>query len=143
MKRFIYILLGSGIIILLLIIKTSIFPEYGFNTYSSEVIELKTIVCGNCVETVKQALKQDNGIINANISLEAKTLSVKYDNTKTDIEKIKNLIVNSGYDANDKIADSTAYRNLSNCCQIWGNGNDYMKMRDKKVQGCKGGCCSN
>jgi len=142
MKRFIYILSISAVIVSSLIIITYLFQKNGSN-YITEVIELNTIVCGNCVDNIKQALKHDSGIINFDVSLKTKSASVKFDKTKTDLQKIENFIVRSGYDANDKIADSNAYRELSNCCQVWGDGEDFMKLREGKKGGCKGGCCSN
>jgi copper chaperone CopZ len=143
MKRFLFILLSSGILVSLLIIKTSFFPESWLIDYETTVIELRTIVCGNCTETVKKALSNDPGIISTNVSLESKTVFVRYNRTKTSLEKIEDYIVNSGYDANDKAADSNAYKVLSECCQIWGNGEDYHKPKENKSHGCKGGCCSN
>jgi copper chaperone CopZ len=143
LKQFVFILFGSGIIILLLIIKTSIFPDYGLGDYETAIIELRTIVCDNCIETVKTVLSNDDGIISSKISLESKTVSVRYNKTKTTLEEIENYIVNSGYDANDKIADINAYNGLSECCKIWENGENYMKHGEKETVGCKGGCCGN
>ncbi|MCI0448315.1 MAG: cation transporter [Chlorobi bacterium] len=142
MKRLIFILLFSVLITAVIIIRYSLFPEYS-NNHKTEIIKLNTIVCGTCVDNVSYALKQDSGIIDFDVSLKTKSASVKFDKAKTSLQTIENYIVKSGYDANDRIADSNAYRELSNCCKIWGDDPDYMKLREGQKQGCKGGCCFN
>ena len=142
LKRIAYVVSIAGAIFLLGFIKTIIFPEHN-SEFTTAKIDLKTIVCGDCVESIKKALKSDGGVINTNVFLKTKTASVVFDEAKTNINKIESLIVKAGYDANTLIADSVAYRNLHECCKIWGDGASYMELRKNNIQGCSGGCCVN
>lgn len=112
-KRLTYILFVSAIITLLFIIIFNNFTRYSTN-YETIKIELKTIVCGDCKTAIEKALKQDKGVLNVDVSLKSKSASVRFDKTKTDVHGLESRIVAAGYDANDSIADSTAYRNLNN-----------------------------
>ena len=141
-KRLAYIISVSAIATLLLIIIFNIYPRYS-TSFETTKIDLKTIVCEDCVENIKSALRTDAGIIKSSVSLKNKSAVVEFDEKKTGLEKIEALIVAAGYDANENIADSTAYRKLNTCCKVWGDGDNYMDIRGKKTQGCKGGCCSN
>ena len=84
----------------------------------SAVIKVESIQCGMCVRTVEKALKRVDGVKTAKVDLDAKTATVTYLATKTNLGKLEEAITKSGYSANDKKADSEAYEKLDECCKV-------------------------
>jgi copper chaperone CopZ len=87
----------------------------------SAEIKLPTIQCGTCKKNITKALKKVDGIEEIDVNVDDKFVKVKYDKSKTSLEKIEGTIVMAGYQANDKPADKTAYDNLDDCCKIGGH----------------------
>jgi len=81
------------------------------------VIALGSIMCGQCVTKVENALKNVDGVIDVNVDLDSKQATVTFDNSITSLEKLENAITNAGYDANDKKGDTEAYNRLPGCCK--------------------------
>jgi periplasmic mercuric ion binding protein len=81
------------------------------------VIALGSIVCGQCVTKVENALIKVDGVIDVNVDLDSKQAAVTFDNSVTSLEKLENAITKAGYDANDKKADDDAYNRLPGCCK--------------------------
>jgi Copper chaperone len=80
-------------------------------------IQLPTLKCKTCVQTVKNALSSVDGVESAEVNLEAKNATVKFIIAKLDVGKIKSAISKAGYDADEVKRDSTAYENLAECCK--------------------------
>ena len=81
------------------------------------LIKSRTIVCDQCVETIKKAVYTLEGVKDVNVDLEAKTIEVKYLPLQTNIETIEIAITRAGYDANARKRDQEAYENLPDCCK--------------------------
>lgn len=73
--------------------------------------------CESCKGRVESALKATDGVTSADMKVSEKTIYVNYDASKTDEEKIKQVIASTGYDAGDVKADPNAYDNLDDCCK--------------------------
>ena len=72
--------------------------------------------CGMCKKTIEKAAK-DSGAATANWNTESKQLTVTYNTTKTNNQKIQQAIAAAGYDTRDITADNTAYDKLHECCK--------------------------
>ncbi|HEX2787542.1 MAG TPA: cation transporter [Ignavibacteria bacterium] len=81
-------------------------------------IKVSTMQCGTCQKNIESAVKKVNGVIEVKVDKDEKVAHVEFDDSKTDLNKIENAITSAGYDANDKKADPTAYKNLDNCCKL-------------------------
>ncbi|KHF40622.1 heavy-metal-associated domain-containing protein [Halalkalibacter okhensis] len=60
-------------------------------------LQVEKMSCGNCLETVENALKGVNGVNNANASLKDKTVSVQYDELVTDVSHLVKAVEEEGY----------------------------------------------
>ncbi|HTR80695.1 MAG TPA: heavy metal-associated domain-containing protein [Bacteroidota bacterium] len=80
-------------------------------------IQLPTLKCTTCVHTIQNALAAVDGIENADVNLNAKSVTVKFIPAKLEIAKIRKVINEAGYDADSMKRDSTAYENLPECCK--------------------------
>lgn len=54
--------------------------------------------CGHCVMRVKKAIEDVQGVKKVDVSLENKQAVVEFDEEKTDVEKIKAAVRESGYE---------------------------------------------
>jgi len=83
-----------------------------------QFVEIKTsAVCGMCKTTIENALDKVDGIKYADLDVETKVVSIKYDATETTVETIKKAINMAGYAADDMPADPAAYEKLHGCCK--------------------------
>lgn len=62
------------------------------------VLKVADMTCSHCEATVKQAVQAVEGVIGVAVNLEAKTVTVTYDEAKTGLDAIKQAIVDSGYE---------------------------------------------
>jgi copper chaperone len=54
--------------------------------------------CEHCVKAIKNGLLELDGIEKVDVSLEEGTVTVEYDTSKVEIEDIKNIIEDAGYE---------------------------------------------
>lgn len=81
-------------------------------------VDIKTSAqCGTCKSAIEKAVNNVDGVKSAELDLETKIVTVKYDVSKTNVDALKSAIVNIGYDADDVPADAKAYENLHSCCK--------------------------
>jgi len=66
---------------------------------TAEVTFITTVDCKNCVKKVEANLPFNPGIKDMKVSLEDRTIWLKYDPAKTDVEKLKAAINKLGYEA--------------------------------------------
>ncbi len=84
----------------------------------SETIHIKTsAVCEMCETTIEKALSFEKGVKKAELNVETSVVTVTYDPRKTTPEKLRLAIANSGYDADEVMADPAAYDKLHACCK--------------------------
>jgi periplasmic mercuric ion binding protein len=83
-----------------------------------EVIKIKTsAMCGSCKDRIEKGLKSEKGVSSVNLDVETKICTVKFDGTKTNPDKIREKIAKIGYDADNVLADKSAYDKLPACCK--------------------------
>ena len=56
------------------------------------------ISCDHCKNTIEGALTQLDGVLRAEVVVDAKTVTVSFDDAATDVEAIRAAIENEGYD---------------------------------------------
>ena len=61
------------------------------------IFNVKGMSCGHCVSSIKEALNELEGVCHSNVSLDDKTVEVKYDTSVIDLSKVKEAIVDTGY----------------------------------------------
>ncbi len=84
----------------------------------SETVTIQTsAICESCKKRLEKTLKSSEGIEEANLNLNNKKVKVKYDPAKTSPDKIREVIANTGYDADVVKKNEKAFNNLPQCCQ--------------------------
>ena len=77
---------------------------YGSNPIL-ETVKIKTsAVCEICKVTIGKKLDFTKGVIESNLNLEDKVVTVVYNPRRTDVQSIKKSISEAGYDADEVIA---------------------------------------
>lgn len=61
-------------------------------------LSVPDISCGHCKSTIEGALGKIDGINRAEVTIEAKTVTVSFDDAATDVEAIRAAIEEEGYD---------------------------------------------
>ncbi len=67
-------------------------------TITQETIKVEGMSCGHCVMRVKKAIEGVQGVKKVDVSLENKQAVVDFDEEKTDVDKIKAAIKETGYE---------------------------------------------
>ncbi|TLU98831.1 heavy-metal-associated domain-containing protein [Dyadobacter luticola] len=81
-------------------------------------VKIKTsAICEMCKERIERNLGLSKGVKESNLDLKDKVVTVKYNPNKTTPEAIKATIINTGYDANELIANQKAHDKLPECCR--------------------------
>ena len=81
-------------------------------------LKIKTSAkCGMCKKRIERDLGVSKGIVNSNLNLDDKVVTVTYNTKKTSPEKIKEVISKIGYDADEVVADQKSHDALPGCCQ--------------------------
>lgn len=82
------------------------------------VVHIPSVQCNMCKKNITIALKKIDGVNEIDINVDGKVANIMYDKNKTNVSSIENAITGAGYQANDKIADPTAYEKLDDCCKV-------------------------
>ncbi len=85
---------------------------------SAVKIDLPTVQCDACQQTITEGLKELEGVQTAYVNLNEEKVLVKYDYTRITLDDLKQTIVKLGYQAGDVPADEEAYNNLPGCCKL-------------------------
>lgn len=62
------------------------------------VLNVEGMSCMHCVNAIKNSVGALEGVSSVDVDLEAKTVTIEYDETKTPLERIKEEIEEQGYD---------------------------------------------
>ncbi|MGH7454985.1 MAG: heavy-metal-associated domain-containing protein [bacterium] len=87
-------------------------------TASQVDIKVATIQCESCVNNVKVALQELEGVKTASVDLKTKVAQVSFDPASLTLADLENAIAKAGYDANDTKRDSLGYSDLDACCKL-------------------------
>ncbi|PKQ68260.1 heavy-metal-associated domain-containing protein [Raineya orbicola] len=81
-------------------------------------VQIKTsAVCGMCKKKIEKDLSYEKGVVSADLNVETKIVTIKYNPKKTNVTKIKKAINKAGYDADELPANPKAYKKLPECCK--------------------------
>ena len=80
-------------------------------------ISTPSIQCEMCKKKIETYLMRQNGIKAVKVDLKKKVVGVQWITDRTNIEEIKTMIANIGYDADDVAAEESAYKRLPACCK--------------------------
>lgn len=58
---------------------------------------VKGMSCGHCKMAVEKALKGIDGVLGAEVNLEAANVSITYNDEKTNLDQLKDAVKESGY----------------------------------------------
>jgi copper chaperone CopZ len=86
-------------------------------TQLTAVIKTPTVQCEQCKARIERYMAHEDGIVKVNVDYKKKTTTVTYITDRTNVENIKALIANVGYDADDVTAEPDAYKRLPTCCK--------------------------
>jgi periplasmic mercuric ion binding protein len=106
--------------VLLLILTFNIKTIVAQDTNPQKSVEIKiqtSAICGSCKTRIEDALNKEKGVTAASLDLSTKIVTVTYKPAKTDPDKIRLVISNVGYDADNVPANKDAYSNLPACCK--------------------------
>ena len=81
------------------------------------VISTPGMFTEECKAKIEQSLFKQYGIVAYKADLKKKNITVTWLTDRTDIEQIKTMIANVGFDADDITADEFAYKKLSPACK--------------------------
>ena len=73
--------------------------------------------CGMCKKTIESAALEVKGVKSATWDMKEDMITVVFDSAKTEVDKIKTAIAESGYDTDTHRAPDKAYNKLHGCCQ--------------------------
>lgn len=81
-------------------------------------LKIKTSAkCGMCKKRIERDLGVSKGIVNSNLNLDDKVVTITYNTKKTSPAKIKEVISKIGYDADEVVANQKSHDALPGCCQ--------------------------
>lgn len=83
-----------------------------------DTVRIKTSAeCEMCKTKLEKEVGLMKGVKSVNLDLKTQVATVVYNNAKTDAAKIRTVISNTGYDADDVKANNRAQKKLPACCQ--------------------------
>lgn len=63
------------------------------------ILQISGMSCASCAVTIEKALKKEKGVKLANINFASEKLNLEFDDKETNLEKIKKVIKEAGYDS--------------------------------------------
>jgi mercuric ion binding protein len=91
------------------------------------VIKTPTVQCEECKDRIEKYLSHEEGILKVSVDYKHKTTKVTFLTDRTNIENVKALIANAGYDADDITAEPDSYKRLPPCCKKPEDGGGHPK----------------
>lgn len=68
---------------------------------ATATLKVTGMSCEHCVRAVTNALKETDGVRNAEVDLKAGRATVDYDDTKTNPRQLANAVMDEGYTAEE------------------------------------------
>ena len=86
-------------------------------TSGKAIISTPGMYTEECKAKIEQSLFKQYGIVAYKADLKKKNVTVTWLTDRSDIEQIKTMIANVGFNADDVTADETAFKRLSPTCK--------------------------
>ncbi|MFD3394083.1 heavy metal-associated domain-containing protein [Aquirufa sp. OSTEICH-129V] len=92
---------------------------FGFLSGPTQTVKIKTsAICEMCKERIEKNLALTKGVEKSDLNLEDQSnITVVYNPDKIDVAKIKQVIAETGYDADDVKAIKKSFDKLPSCCK--------------------------
>lgn len=88
-----------------------------------QTVKIKTsAICKMCKARIERNLAYEKGVTDVTLDVDTKVATVSFNPKKTDVAKIKAVILKTGYDADELPADPKGYEKLPSCCKKGGTG---------------------
>src|SRR3954468_587121 len=113
MKKLKSILLFS-VVAMLVIVSKNVNAQ---NAANAEIKIKTSAICDMCKETIEKNLAFEKGVKKSVLDVDTKIVTVTYNPSKTNPDKIRKAISKIGYDADDIPADPKGYKKLDDCCK--------------------------
>jgi periplasmic mercuric ion binding protein len=118
--------------ILLLSLVVAGFATVSFAQTKAELkarIKTPNALCEACKVRIESQLRRTDGIVFVDVNYRRGETTVKYLTDRTDIEQIKTVIANLGYDADDVLANEESYKKLPKTCKKFEDGGGHPKPK--------------
>lgn len=87
-----------------------------------DTVKIKTSAeCDMCKTKLETELGRSKGVKSANLDLGTQVITVVYNSSKTNPGKLRTIIANIGYDADEVKANNRMQKKLPDCCQPSGD----------------------
>jgi len=93
------------------------------------IIKTPNALCENCKTRIEGQLKRYDGVAEVTVNFRKGETKVKYITDRINIEEIKAIIANCGYDADDVPASEDAYNRLPKTCKKFEDGGGHPKPK--------------
>jgi copper chaperone len=104
-----------------------------FAQAGTKEVKIKTnACCPDSKAAIEKALKSTEGVTEATVDLKDKVASVKFDDKKTSLDKVRKAIVKAGYNA-DKMKAKAAAKCDKNCKDAKAGAKCDKNCKDKKA----------
>ena len=92
---------------------------FGFLSGPTQTVKIKTsAICEMCKERIEKNLALTKGIEKSDLNLEDQSnITIVYNPDKIDVAKIKQVIAETGYDADEVKAIKKSFDKLPSCCK--------------------------
>lgn len=107
----------------LLMITMLMFAGFSFGQKTTKMVVAKiqtSAECGSCKTRIEDKLNYTPGIKYAELNLDDKKVTVKYNSEKITLDQIRTILSETGYDADDVKAIPEAVEKLPACCKPGG-----------------------
>ena len=75
------------------------------------ILKIFGMDCGSCAANIEHTLRKEKGVILFDINLASEKASVEFDNREISLEKIKEIVKNMGYKAEEETYESMMEHN--------------------------------
>lgn len=86
-------------------------------TNDKAVIKTPQATCDLCKDRIERYMARHYGLTSIKVDIKKATTTVTWITDRTNIEEIKTSIANCGFDADDVLAEETAYNKLPRECK--------------------------
>ena len=63
-----------------------------------KILKVEGMTCQHCVDTVTEQVSMITGVTNVMVSLEEKKVSIEFEESQTQLDKISNQIIEAGFE---------------------------------------------
>ena len=63
-----------------------------------KILKVEGMTCQHCVDTVTKKVSMITGVTNVMVSLEEKKVSIEFEESQTQLDKISNQVIEAGFE---------------------------------------------